>query len=363
MAHAPGNVREDRPFGTRFARTRPWYLWAEHDAALCGGLGAAARLLVAGHCGGQEDLVAFDEHLRGNDDVLMHAQGGARERGAHRVGIGQRLEEVTAARPEDVDVPAPGGLDHLGRGEARPRRHVEAIAFAERTRVLGRNAEPARECGRVCAHLRAALHAGMPADGHEPSAFAADVATRQREIDDPLDALSAADVLRDPHRPHEHGRARLAVRLRERTKFLEAASRGRGEVLQSRSGESGTELVETDGALANEGFIDAAVRDQDLQDSAHEREIPAGVDSEERVGHFRSEERAFDARRHPVVLEPRLAEGVHDQHLGSPLPREVEVLHKDGLRVRDVGTEQDDEVALDHVAVRAGGRRDADRRS
>ena len=170
-------------------------------------------------------------------------------------------------------------------------------------------------------------------------------------------------MLRDPHRPHEHGRARLAVRLRERAKFLEATSRGRGELLQRRSGENGAELVETDGVLANERFIDPAVFDEDLQDSAHEREIPAGVDGEERVGHLRSEERALDARRHPVVLEPRLAERVHDQHLGPPLPREVEVLHEDRLRIGDVGAEQDDEVALDHVAVRAGGRRDADRRS
>ena len=87
------------------------------------------------------------------------------------------------------------------------------------------------------------------------------------------------------------------------------------------------------------------------------------MDREERVGHLGAEHRALDARRHPVALEPGLAQRVHDQHLGPPLSREVEVFHEDRLGVRDIGAEQDDEVTLDHVAVRTRGRRDADRRS
>jgi len=76
---------------------------------------------------------------------------------------------------------------------------------------------------------------------------------------------------------------------------------------------------------------------------------------------LRSEEGAFDTRRHPVALEARLAERVHDHDLGSPLPREIEVFHEDRLSIRDVGAEQDDEIALDHVAVRACRRGDANR--
>ena len=63
------------------------------------------------------------------------------------------------------------------------------------------------------------------------------------------------------------------------------------------------------------------------------------------------------------MLEPGLAERVDDHDLGPSLPREIQVLHEDRLRVRDIGAEQDDEVALDHVTVRARRRRDADRRS
>ena len=293
----------------------------------------------------------------------MHAQRCARERAADRIGIGQGLQEVAAARPEHVDLAAPGGLDHLRRGETTMRGNVEAVVLAERAGVLISDGKASRERGRVRAHLGAALHAGVAADRHESRAGATDVASREREIDDPLHAFRSADVLRDAHRPHQHRRARVAVRFRERAKLLDGASGGRSEIVERRRGEHGTELVETDRVLADERFVDPAVLDQDLQGPAHEREIAAGVDGEEGVGHLRAEDRTLDARGHPVVLEPRLAKRVDDHDPGPPLPREIEVLHEDRLRVCDIGAEQDDEVALDHVTVRARRRRDTDRRS
>src|SRR2546428_299628 len=62
----------------------------------------------------------------------MHAQRCARERAADRIGIGQGLQEVAAARPEHVDLAAPGGLDHLRRGETTMRGNVEAVARSSR---------------------------------------------------------------------------------------------------------------------------------------------------------------------------------------------------------------------------------------
>src|SRR6266550_2392259 len=62
--HAPADLRKDRPLGTRLAGTRPRYFRAENHPAFGRGLGAAAGLLVTGHRGEQEHLVAVDEHLR-----------------------------------------------------------------------------------------------------------------------------------------------------------------------------------------------------------------------------------------------------------------------------------------------------------
>jgi len=52
---------------------------------------------------------------------------------------------------------------------------------------------------------------------------------------------------------------------------------------------------------------------------------------------------------------------VHDRHLRALQARVVEVLHRDRLVVGRVGAEEDDEVALHPVAVRAGGRAVAER--
>ena len=113
--------------------------------------------------------------------------------------------------------------------------------------------------------------------------------------------------------------------------------------------------------FADELFVDPAVLDEDLQRSTDESKVGAGVDRKERISHLRPEERALDARGNPIVLKSRLTERIDNHDLGPPLSREVEILHEDRLGVGDVGAEQNDKVALDHVAVRTRRRGDADR--
>ncbi len=105
----------------------------------------------------------------------------------------------------------------------------------------------------------------------------------------------------------------------------------------------------------------AAHREQHLEHAVAERDVAAGVDAEELVGDLCAEHRALDVRRHPVALEPRFAQRIHDRDPRAPLLGEVQVLHEHGLGVGDVGPEQHDEVAVDHVAVGARRRGDADR--
>ena len=117
------------------------------------------------------------------------------------------------------------------------------------------------------------------------------------------------------------------------------------------------------------------VRREGLHHPGDERDVAADVDREELVGHAGAEHRALSAGGDPVALEAGLAERVDHRHPGALPAGEVEVLHDDGLRVGDVGSEQHDEVGLhevrvgdrggagaDHRAQRGGGGRVADAR-
>jgi hypothetical protein len=111
----------------------------------------------------------------------------------------------------------------------------------------------------------------------------------------------------------------------------------------------------------DEVTVDPAVSDHVLERPVQERDVAADVDEEETVGDLRAEERAFDVRGDPVALHPGLAEAVDDRDLRSLLLRVVQVLHAHRLIARDVGADEENEVATDPVLVRAGRRADAER--
>ena len=159
---------------------RPVDLGAERDAAFGGGLGAAVALFVAGRGREEHDhLAGIDQHLAGHDDVLVDPQRHPRQCRLDRGGIGQHLEEVAARRVEDVDLAAPSGLDHLLGRDPGPVADGEAVLLGQRGGVGGVDVDASGERGRVRAHLGAALHPRVPADGHETGAGPTDVAARQ----------------------------------------------------------------------------------------------------------------------------------------------------------------------------------------
>ena len=123
--HPSGHVGEQAPLAAGLADLAR-DLGREGDAALGGGLGAAALLLVAGGHRQQDHVVARHEHLRGHHDVLVDPQRHASEGRLDPGRIGQHVEEVAAGHPQHVELAALGRLDHLGRGEPRRGRHLEA---------------------------------------------------------------------------------------------------------------------------------------------------------------------------------------------------------------------------------------------
>ena len=118
-----GELGEDAPLAAGLAE-RVGDLRAERDLALGRRARAAALLLVAGGRRQQDDVVAVDEHLRRQDDVLVHAQrhvGRARPRrgpgraspraGWSRRRTARRGRRVRRPRPS----PAPSARRRRGR--------------------------------------------------------------------------------------------------------------------------------------------------------------------------------------------------------------------------------------------------------
>ena len=123
-----GELGEDPPLAAGLAE-RVGDLRAERDLALGRRARAAALLLVARGRRQQDDVVAVDEHLRRQDDVLVHAQRHAAERRLDPRRVGHHLEQVRAVDEQHVEVAALGGLDHLRRRQpdvARARRSPTA---------------------------------------------------------------------------------------------------------------------------------------------------------------------------------------------------------------------------------------------
>ena len=119
--------------------------------------------------------------------------------------------KVAAEAVEQVEFAARAGLDHFGRGEPGLVRDGKAVSFRERIDVFGCDGLAAGQRGRVGAHFRAALHAGMAADRHQAAFVATDVAAREAEVEDHRDGVAAEGVLRDAHAPNEHGVLRVAM--------------------------------------------------------------------------------------------------------------------------------------------------------
>ena len=90
-------------------------------------------------------------------------------------------------------------------------------------------------------------------------------------------------------------------------------------------------------------------RDQMFQHAVNEGDVAARVNREEGIRETRAKEGAFRNRRNPVSLEAGFPHRVHDRDLRAPFLRVIQIFHRHGLIVRDVGPEEDDQVAPDPV--------------
>ena len=172
VRRAPG--RRARPARARISHSvraspdlGPADLWAEGDAPLGGGLGAAAALLVAGRRAGRSSTPPRP----GSTSIWVVTtmswctrSGTRREALGHQRGVGQHVEEVAAARVEHVELarrrrprPSPPRVrpGAAGTGEAPLRARARPPTPARPARRPGRRwrrrpsrRRPGRRSGR-----------------------------------------------------------------------------------------------------------------------------------------------------------------------------------------------------------------------
>jgi hypothetical protein len=168
---APGQIEEYLPLGARLADAATGNLGTEDDAALGAGLGDTAGHFVA-RGGGQEQgvLAGVDEHLGRKDDVHVDPQGYFGQGPAStKGGSGSTSRKLPPNGKEHVEPRCGPPLRSSGSRPCRGLGHGEAPLRREARGVLRIDGQSAGEGGGVGPHLRAALHAGVSANGHEPA--------------------------------------------------------------------------------------------------------------------------------------------------------------------------------------------------
>ena len=300
------------PFRPGRSDPPPGNLRREDDAPLGGGLGAAARRLVPRRRRQQQHVaVALGQHRRRHDDVLVDAEPRTTERGARARLVAQRLEEVAADDPEQIDVAArrrarssrwpsspraagtgkPHALCPSRRASPRSTRGTQPTSAPPwtpewpRIGTRPRFGRPSRPRARPT--LTSALTVSTPC------------ACCVRPIDQTKTAFGPGD--QQVGELARCARAAMPLSRTMRSQPTAAACAQR--------------VVESGRVLAHEGVVDAAALDERQQHAEQERQIAAGVDVEPVVGQRGAAQRALGDRRNPVALEPRLAIRVHDGDL------------------------------------------------
>ena len=255
--HPGRHVGEEPPLAARLPDAAG-DLGAEDDPPLRGGRGAAALLLVAGGDREQQHVVTRGEHLGGDDHVLVDAQGTRSRAAATDGGSGSTSRKLPPEVHSTSSSPRHCGSDHLRCRESRTIGHGEPPGGRQGFGMLRVDRGPSGERSGVRPHLGTSLHAGVAADRHEAGAVTTDVAAGEAEVDDGPHAVDRVAVLRDAHRPHEHGARRIRVDLDEGIELGRGDPRdlqqlGVGLAVQGRD-----EVVPAAGVGGDERLVDRA---------------------------------------------------------------------------------------------------------
>ncbi len=205
------------------------------------------------------------------------------------------------------------------------RRHVKAPQLGEVRRVrLGIDRQPAREGRGIGAHLGAALHARMPANGHHAGPWTAHILPEQSEIDDAGHGVRPVGVLGDAHRPDEDAFVRIGEFFGEGLDLRQGQAAARQQIVHRLGVERGLEVCVAFDRSIQELLFGPTALDQHFLDGVDEGQVAADFDQEIAVGDLRAKHRRIRVRGNPVALHARLAVGVDHHHaraaLAAPRP-------------------------------------------
>ena len=261
----------------------PGDLGAEHDAALGGGLRAAARLLVARRRGQQHDRRRPGRPASGAVTTMSWwTRSGTRaERGLDVVGVGQHLEEVAAARVEDVELAARRGLDHL-RGGRGPGRRGPGSRTARRARPRARRstASPPGSAVAYAPISAPPCTPEWPRIGMRPAPGRPTLPRARPRLTIAVHVVGAVRVLRDAHRPDEHGarapRRRCCAKRSMSARGGAATARSRSVERPRARARRRSSSNPSVWSRTNSSSI-AVELEQHLQHAVEERDVAAGV--------------------------------------------------------------------------------------
>src|SRR5205085_2443052 len=107
--------------------------------------------------------------------------------------------------------------------------------------------------------------------------------------------------------------------------------------------------------------VEPTLFDKNLENACQKREIATGVDRVPIVRELGPEYSRFSNGWDPVAFHPRLEVRINDRDACAGLLRVVQILHRYGLVVRRIRSEEDDQVGADPVGIRTRRRTMAQR--
>jgi len=264
--HAPLGAR-DRALGLGPARRR-----GQHD--------------VRELCGLREEDVLHDEMVEPFEQL------------DRMLLVGLRLRRVLADHVQRTQVAALHRVEHLREVLAALRRDLGAPLLLEAR--AGRVVLDVLEAGQLVrerAHVTAALHVVLAAQGRKARAVASDVPRQQREVDQRKDVVDRVVVLGDPERPAELRAVGARVRVRE---LADRVGRNAGDALglheRPRLDRRAVLLVAGRRAR-DELLVHEPGRDDLATHGVRERDVRADVDAEPEVGPLRGTRCGADRSR------------------------------------------------------------------
>src|SRR5262249_33670821 len=181
----------------------------------------ATALLISCLARQQENSIGrLEQHLRGEKKILMYSHRNLLERLSNILRLRKRIQKISADLIEQVQVSLMRRVNHLNRVQPRRTRSRESPLLRDTSSTVWLDRKPAGKLIRHGSDFCAALNTRVTANSHQAAFFAADEASRQRQIDDGFYVLHAVAVLCDSHRPDKHPALCLCEQRREQGHLL-----------------------------------------------------------------------------------------------------------------------------------------------